>query len=457
MIILPPHQHPILTRSLRRCLTAFCLSLAVLSTAVGEPAQLHIISEPAGATITINGVKKGTAPLTLPTMTPGKHLVIAEKRDHATVRRTVTLVDGQRSSQEFRLQPILGLVLVHSTPSEADIEIKGAHRGTTPTLISDLPIGRYRARLSKPGFIAKEVEMNIEDRSPLKLDVVLTSDSASLALDSEPPGADVTLNGVARGETPCSVERIPSGDATLELSLAGFEPYSESLKLSAGESQTITAVLKPIPSDLEIVSIPAGARIYVNNQFRGKGPVSMTNLEPGTYRIRAELPAHEIMLRNVEIGRAQNIVEEFRLLRNAGGIAITTEPADVDVLLDGKNIGFTATDTNRTDRVSEPLSVDLIPCGVHVLTLTKPGYYETKTEIDIIRDEIFTKHYRLARRFIPNYEVKTETEVYRGVLIEVDAQRNVKLETHPGIFKTLMRGEIKSVKPLREDQLEEDL
>jgi len=92
-----------------------------------------------------------------------------------------------------------------------------------------------------------------------------------------------------------------------------------------------------------------------------------------------------------------------------------------------------------------------------VLTLTKPGYYETKKEINIIRDEIFTKHYRLPRRFIPNYEVKTETEVYRGILIEVDAQRNVKLETHPGIFKTIMNAEIKSVRPLRKDKVEEDL
>ncbi len=457
MIALQPHQPPALTKTLAAIIAAACLTGVTLSTSLAESAQLHILSEPTGATITIDDVKRGTTPITIPSLSPGKHLLVADKRNHTSVRRTVTLKDGERSSQEFRLKPILGLVLIHSTPTAADIEIAGAHRGTTPALIRDLPLGRYRPRLSKPGYIPKQLEMTIDGRSPIKLDVVLTSDSATLALDSEPPAAAVTLNGVARGETPCTIERIPSGTTTLELSLAGFEPYSEALKLSAGVNQTITAVLKPIPSDLEIVSIPPGARIYVDNQFRGKAPVSLTRLDPGSYRVRAELAAHELMVRNVEVGRAQSIVEEFRLQRNAGGIAITSEPADVAILLDGKQLGYTTADSNRTDRISEPFSVDLIPCGVHVLTLTKPGFYETKTEIEIIRDETFTEHYRLSRRFIPNYEVKTETEVYRGILIEVDAQRNIKLETHPGIFKSLTREEIKSVRPLREDKIKEDL
>jgi hypothetical protein len=429
-------------------------ALTLAATAVGEPAQLHITSDPAGATISVDGTSRGVTPMTLSTIIPGKHILLARKQGYHTSRETIVLGAGERTTREFTLKPILGLILVHSTPAGADIEVDGAHRGVTPTLINDLPLGRYRARLVKPGYIPREIEMTIDSRSPKKFDIQLTSDSATLALDSEPPGAAVTLNGVARGTTPCHVDRIPSGESTLELSLTGFEPYSESLKLAAGENQTITASLKSIPSDLAIVSIPPGARIYVDNQFRGTAPVKLTKLPPNTYRIRAELAAHDLMLRNVTIGRAQDIVEEFRLQRNAGGLAITTEPAGVTILLNGKDVGTTAIGTNATDRVSETLSVDLVSCGTHVLALTKPGYYEAKTDIDVVRDQTLTRHYRLKRRFIPNYEIKTDTEVYRGILIEVDEQKNVKLETHPGIFKTLMRDEIRFVKPLRETQLE---
>ena len=427
------------------------------SVARAEPAQLHVISQPSGATLSIDGTPAGTCPQTLLSLPTGKHLIQIEKRDYTPIKETLTLSDGERVTREYNLQPILGLVLVHSIPSGAEIEINGTHRGTTPALIADLKLGTYRARLLKPGYIDKEIEMAITSRNPKKFDVTLVSDSASIQLTSEPVGADVTLNGVSRGKTPCALDRVPSGSTTLELALKGFEPYSQNLKLTAGEHEEITAVLKPIPSDLELVSIPAGARIYVGNQFRGTAPVKLKAIQPGTYRIRAEMDAYDVMPRNVTIGRAQNIVEEFRLQANAGALEITTEPSEVAVLLDGKEVGTTEADTNRTDRVSDRFSIKLIPSGTHTLTLTKVGFYEHKQLIEINRDEVITRHFRLKRRFIPNYEVKTESEVYRGILIEVDSQKNIKLEIHPGIFKTLSRSDVRSAKPLREDQLQEDL
>ena len=448
-------QHPILARVIRN--GVFVLTMLALTSALAAPARLHLASDPPGASITVDGKARGVTPLSLTTLSAGKHLVLVEKRSYDTIRKSITLRNDELTSREFKLQPTLGLILVHSTPAGAEVEIDGAHRGVTPSLISDLPLGTYRARLVKPGYIPKEIELKTEGRSPVKYQVKLTSDSASLTIDSAPPNASVTINGVSRGTTPCTVARIPSGDSSLTLELEGFEPYSEALKLSAGESQTVTAVLKSIPSNLTIVSIPAGARIYVDNQFRGKSPVKLERLQPNTYRIRAELPSHDMLIRNVAVSRAQDVIEEFRLKRNAGDLRITTEPAGVDVLLDGKRVGTTAAGTNKTDTISEPLAVKLIPAGAHVITLTKVGFYTAKQKLDIVRDESQTHHVKLKRRFIRNYEVKTASEVYRGVIVEIDAQRNIKLETHPGIFKTIPYQEILSGKPLRTGALKEDL
>ncbi len=449
-----------------RILQSMALSFALFSQVISpsyaqesqpvSSAQLRILSKPVDVEISINGKTKGTTPLTL-SLNPGQYLVLAEKKGYKSIRQTINLTGDQRKTCDLHLQPINGLVLIHSTPSGADIEIDGASRGTTPLFVSDLPLGRYRAKLTKAGFIPKEVQINVDKRSPQKVDISLTSDSAALTIDSTPQGAGVSINGINRGQTPCTVGRIPSGDATLELSLDGFEHYNETLTLSAGEAQQITAQLKAIPSDLKIVTIPAEARIYVNNQFRGTSPVDLANIAPGTYRVRAEMPAHDLMLRNVEVGRAQNLVEEFRLKPNAGRLKITTEPAGITVLLAGKAVGTTEAKTNGTDRISETLSLNLIPSGTQEITLTKVGYFELKSSITITRDRTLTRHFKLKRRFIPNYEIKTAGEVYRGILIEVDAQKNVKLETHPGIFKTIPRGEIRSYRPLREDQLKDDI
>lgn len=434
--------------------TVIAMLMPASIPASAAPAQLDVISDPAGAKVIFDGEPRGTTPLTLSPLSAGKHLMTINKSGYQTYRETSVLSADEKATREVKLVPILGLVLVHSTPEGADIEVEGMHRGNTPALITDLPLGRYRATLSKPNYIPKTIELTINNRSPRKYAITLTSDSATLALNSEPAGATVLLNGVNRGETPCTIERVPSGETDIEITLDGFKPYTDTVKLSAGENQTVTATLRAIPSNLKIVSIPTGARIYVDNQFQGKAPVTLHHIAPGSYRVRAEMKAHDPLARTIEIGRARDLVEELRLLKNAGRIEITTEPAGVSVLIDGKTKGVTSTDTNRTDRVSEPFTIALVPSGVHVLKLTQAGYYETRIDLDIARDETHTGHYRLKRRFIPNFEVKTASEVYRGILIEVDARKNIKLETHPGIFKTIPRTEIKSATPLRQDKLD---
>jgi hypothetical protein len=142
---------------------------------------------------------------------------------------------------------------------------------------------------------------------------------------------------------------------------------------------------------------------------------------------------------------------------NAGTVEITTEPAGVKVMINGKTIGTTSAKEDSTDRISQRLSVGLIPCGSQTLKLTKVGYFPESIEVNIERNQTYTHHFRLKRRFIPDYEIKTRSRVYRGLLISVDAQRNVKLEVAPGIFKTLKRNEIISATPLREDKVKESM
>jgi len=412
--------------------------------------QVRVSTTPPGAIVSFDRVMKDTAPLLLGDLPSGEHMVSANKIGYEEARKTIVLDPGQRMAVELKLRPVLALVLVHSDPTGAEIEIDGAARGTAPILIADLPIGKYRMRVSLPGFISKEVELYADDRAPMKVDVSLASDSATLLLDSEPRGAAVAINGISTGKTtPCTLSRIPAGDTVLELALADYRPYKQTLKLVAGREETISAVLDPVPSGLKLVSIPEGARMYVNNEFRGESPLDLEDLEPGEYRVRAELKGYEPLARTVTIRQASDLVEEFRLEANSGSFELTTEPAGVKVFIDGEDSGITAAPEDETDRVSDPLRVDLLPIGEHNVQLTKKGYFEKKFAISIERDKTVTLHHKMERRFIPDYEVLTETTVYRGVLIQIDPEGNVKMETRPGVIKEIPADEVKVRRPLR--------
>ena len=428
-------------------------ALAAASPAAPEASsacQVRVTTTPAGAVITCDGVLRDAAPLVLGDLQPGEHLLVAAKDGYSDARQTITLTQpAQRIAVDLKLEPIMGLVLVTSEPPGAAVQIDGASRGETPLLITDLPLGRYRMRMTLASCRDQEVELNIDSRTPHKETVIMNSSSATLELDSQPTGAKVVLNGADRGTTPCTLDSIPEGENKLSLTLDGCEPFEQSVRMRAGEKQKLSAVLKQIPAKLTLVSIPAGARMYVNNQFKGEAPVSLSGLEPGEYRLRAELAAHEPVSRTITVTRAADTTEEFRMEPNCGTIEISTAPAGVTVRLDGKVIGKTAAKAGETDRVSDAMRIETVPIGPHRLQFTLKGYATREENIAVERDKTAIVQAPLTRLFIPDCEVQTGNGFVRGVLVEVDPQGNVKLEVKPGIIKTIPAGEILSRRVIR--------
>lgn len=434
-----------------RWLCLVLLPLAALGQDARRGAQVRVTTVPAGALISRNGQPLGEAPQSLADLRPGTHLIEASLAGYRDARRTVH-VDGQeRMAVELILEPVYGLVLVHSTPPEAEITVNGALRGVTPLLLTDLPLGSHRIELLRQGYQSRAVDLELSDRIPRRVAVDLVSDSAVLTIATTPDGAAVTVNGIERGLSPVTVERIPGGDATLVVSLEGYQPFRRTLRLAPGQTESLNVDLKPAPAQLNIVTLPRGARIYVDNQFRGESPLLLTNLPPATYRVRADLAGHDSMGRDVTLQRAASVVEEFRLQANSGRLEITTEPAGVRVLLNGRPVSVTEPGEDGSDRVSAVLAVEDVPVGNRTLLLTREGFHDDRTEVAIERAQTRTLHRRLERRFIPDCEVRTDTRVYRGVLVEVDPQGNVKLEYRPRAYLTIPAENIRSRRSIPEE------
>jgi len=420
---------------------------AGIRPAMGQAADVYIASTPQGAEIAINGKTAGVTPLTLPAVPAGRHLVTASLRGFRTLHQTLDLKPGERNVLNLSLEPLTGLLLVHSTPDRAEVEINGVHRGTTPVLVADLPYGIHRAKITKSGYLPRPLDITIDSRIPRRISTTLTADTATLSVKTAPPGAEVALDGIRQGATPCEIASVRTGEVKLGITAPGHHPFEETLALQAGEVRQIDITLRPQPSSLRITTTPAGARILLNDQFRGRSPVDIASLAAGTYTLHAELPAHDPAARTVQIGLGRAHVEDLTLTPNAGRLEITTEPAGVKVLLNGLPAGETEAAADGTDKLSALFTLPLVPVGTHELTLTKPGYYPLTAEITIARNETLSAHHTLTRRFIPNCQVQTKTEVYRGVLIERNPE-TIKLELRPGIFKTLRLDDVTSITPL---------
>jgi hypothetical protein len=435
-----------------RLILFFSLFLSAAAATAKDPTtRLDIASQPSGATVSIDSQVRGVTPLTLTDLAPGQHLIQVSKNNFRDAFQNVVLELGVCKTSAFTLEPLNAILLITSVPTGCEVAIKGISLGTTPLLVTTLESGSHRLTLSSPGYQTKEIDVTLEGRTPVKQDVTLMSDSGTLEISSNPSGATVLVNGISRGQTPCRIDRIPGGNASIEIKSDGFQSDLRNVALAAGEVQKIDSRLTPLPGTLRIVTIPDGARVYIDDEFKSESPFALANAKPGTYRVRIEKAGHEPMARSVTLEKGATVTEEFRLARNTGRLELITAPAGASVLVDGKKVGITFSRGNDASTVSDPLAIEDITEGEHQLQIFRKGFAVQKRNIEIKRGETLALQFRLIRQFIPNYEVTTTRSYYKGVL-EFQNEEGIRLETAPGISQTIPMKDVKKHGPLQEGQ-----
>ncbi len=435
----------------KRFLSLFAVLLGLTVQAAkdkGPATRLDVTSQPPGATVSVDHKEKGVTPLSLTDLTPGQHLLHVTRANYRDSFDSVVLETGVSRTAAFKLEPLTGILLLTTTPDGCEVSAKGVALGVTPLLITTLESGTHRLTVASPGYQPKEVEVTLEGRTPLKQEVALMSDSGTIAVTSDPAGAEVLVNGIARGKTPCRVDRIPGGSVTLEVKAEGFQPHSRDVALAAGEVQTVEVQLKPLPGTLRVVSIPEAGRVYINDEFKGESPYDLANAKPGTYRVRVDKTGYEPVARDVTLEKGASITEEFRLAKNTGRLELITAPAGSTVLIDGKKIGITLTHGTDTSAVSDPFAIEEALEGEHSVEIFRKGFATQKRKIEIKRGETLTLQFKLVRQFIPNYEVTTTRSYYKGVL-EFQNEEGIRIETAPGISQTIPMKDVKKHGPLQ--------
>lgn len=141
-----------------------------------------------------------------------------------------------------------GRVLVRSTPGGAEVFVNGERRGVTPLALRDLPFGPYVVRVVRAGFVPVEQRVAIDAGRPARsLELNLTRVTApgaaaasapplgpgSLLVESRPPGARVTIDGVEAGVTPLTLPSVTAGRHTVRIERPGYIPITTTALVEA--------------------------------------------------------------------------------------------------------------------------------------------------------------------------------------------------------------------------------
>jgi len=205
-------------------------------------------------------------------------------------------------------------------------------------------------------------------------------------------GASVAFDGsyqctIAQGV--CTVGVSPSGTPvrTVTVAKTGYTSWSGSLSHmpADGEHVSVYAVLNPVPTETITIgpvqtgviyaqSSPAGAGIYMNGNFIGYSPVTIPNLVPGSYSMRASLNGYTTDTRIVNVYAGQTATYYPTLQpsppppRSTGTVKVSSSPDHALIYVDGTYQG------------KAPLTITLYP-GSHAFRLSLTGYSDYTTNV----------------------------------------------------------------------------
>ena len=147
-----------------------------------------------------------------------------------------------------------------------------------------------------------------------------------LLVRSTPSGANVSVNGIAKGVTPLALRDLDIGTSDVTIARPGFitetrkvqitrERPSRSLEVRLAAAATATPTAPPRPSTpatigrspataataLSVESRPAGAAVTINGKPSGVTPLTLNDLPPGEYRILMTLPGYRDFAATVRV------------------------------------------------------------------------------------------------------------------------------------------------------------
>lgn len=214
---------------------------AHLQTSWGD---LKVLSNPEGALISVDGVERGAAPITVPAPSGVRRIQIAFS-GRKTWESSVVLKAGET----LTIGPVtLGQpdthLTVRSDPVGADVTVAGTHLGRAPAEI-DLPAGiAHQVVLSAPGY--KNWVRAVFADPGRKLSVVahLEPILARITVQGDPADAELLVDGVARGRTPQSFQ-LPATEHRIEVRKENFQTFKSLVIPATGLDHMVQYQLDP--------------------------------------------------------------------------------------------------------------------------------------------------------------------------------------------------------------------
>jgi formylglycine-generating enzyme required for sulfatase activity len=201
-------------------------------------APVSIATQPAGATVLVDGVDVGVTPLEAQ-VTAGERQIEARLAGYnAWTNKLIVSAGTPLQLPEVKLALADGRVDIVSNPTEANVSIDGEFRGRAPLTVKLTPGKAHELTLTKPGYETATRSLSIAADSGRKLAIDLVAQYGEVAFESKPVGADVWVDGERKAPTPVTLS-LTGVSHDIEIRRTGFATATQRVTPRPGFPQKL--------------------------------------------------------------------------------------------------------------------------------------------------------------------------------------------------------------------------
>jgi serine/threonine-protein kinase len=188
----------------------------------------------------------------------------------------------------------------------------------TPCSFNNLNPARYSLEVQKDGYQSVQTALQVKSGEAQDQKIKLESLAKGIFISTQPPGADVFINGAKQsGQTPVTLPLAP-GQYNLVLRLPGYEAYAGNIQVKDNIQTQLSDVVLNKKSETRVAwaqvnSTPKGAEIMVDGTSTGQFTPARVQVPSGIHTVTLRLSGYQPLKRTFQAieGSTVNVEAPF--------------------------------------------------------------------------------------------------------------------------------------------------
>jgi serine/threonine protein kinase len=146
--------------------------------------------------------------------------------------------------------------------------------------------------------------------------------TGELVVDSNPGDAEIWVDGVYHGRGQVRLGSASPGKRILLAKRPGYADEEKLVEVRSGGVTNVSIHMMVLKGTLKVDTEPSGTEISVNGVVKGRSPVEVNDIKPGSVKVRAVLKNYHAQEKTVEISPGEQSRVDFVLKKEIRDLSV---------------------------------------------------------------------------------------------------------------------------------------